>query len=410
MADTWCKRAEHELILRSFNNEVEAALCCKSQNPVSLFDKGALQKVKEDLKNGIKNTHCTVCWLHESKGIQSWRIIGNLSRINDKTIEVYLDNTCDQACIYCSPKYSSKWSQEVNHASIIDKSFLKTVLNDNTFVETKKQNNITLILDQLVDIGEHSKPDVAYQIILLGGEPLLSPYLKKNVIDDIISAFYLKTNVDRKLKIIIVTNGNTPDLLMDRTLLVINESLEKYKNLKFTINLSMEATDNIAEFVRHGVSWKQFIKNYKKYLDNGVEVGFSMTLNNVTFMNTPTFLKEMIELAKNSNGWRKRTFFKVNVAQYPKFLSIALLPESYRYIFNECKQIIQNNKEYILDNVFFNQFFQDLSFAEDLFSSEVEKQKHVSIALNYFEYLKRTRGTNLLDVNPDLHQYLKENL
>tara|TARA_B110000503_G_scaffold11872_1_gene16015 strand:+ start:10553 stop:11785 length:1233 start_codon:yes stop_codon:yes gene_type:complete len=410
MADTWCKRAEHELILRSFNNEVEAALCCKSQNPVSLFDKGALQKVKEDLKNGIKNTHCTVCWFHESKGIQSWRIIGNLSRINDKTIEVYLDNTCDQACIYCSPKYSSKWSQEVNHASIIDKSFLKTVLNDNTFVETKKQNNITLILDQLVDIGEHSKPDVAYQIILLGGEPLLSPYLKKNVIDDIISAFYLKTNVDRKLKIIIVTNGNTPDLLMDRTLLVINESLEKYKNLKFTINLSMEATDNIAEFVRHGVSWKQFIKNYKKYLDNGVEVGFSMTLNNVTFMNTPTFLKEMIELAKNSNGWRKRTFFKVNVAQYPKFLSIALLPESYRYIFNECKQIIQNNKEYILDNVFFNQFFQDLSFAEDLFSSEVEKQKHVSIALNYFEYLKRTRGTNLLDVNPDLHQYLKENL
>lgn len=407
MSDTWCKRADYELILRSFNNDVEAALCCKSQNPVSLFDKGALQKVKEDLKNGIKNNHCNVCWFHESKGIQSWRIIGNLSRINDKTIEIYLDNTCDQACIYCSPKYSSKWSQEINHASESDKLFLKTVLNDNTFDNSVKKNNVKAILDHLAIIGEESRSYIEYQIILLGGEPLLSPYIKRNIIDDIVSAFYSKTKDDRKLKIVIVTNGNTPDQLLDRTISSIKESTIGYKNLKFTVHLSMESTGEVAEFVRHGVSWEQFIKNYKKYLDNEIIVGFSMTLNTVTFLETPKFINEMIEIAKNSPAWQKRTFFKVNVAQYPKFLSIALLPKSFKYIFDECRDIINYNRDYILDDSLLNQFHQDLKFAESFLDIETEKPQYSNTALKYFEYIKKSRNMSIENVNPDLYDYLK---
>lgn len=410
MADTYCKRAEYELILRTFNNDVEAALCCKSQHPVSLFEEGALDKVKEDLENGVRNKHCTICWLHEANGINSWRLQGNVTRIAEKSIEVYLDNTCDQSCIYCSAKYSSQWASEINNASESDKKLLQNLLNDDTFVATEKVNRVQLILDQIAKVGEESRPYQDFQIILLGGEPLLSPQVKRNVIYDIVEAFYSKTQSDRKLKIMIVTNGNSPDAVIDRTIKSMLEAEEKYENLKFTVNLSMESTGKIAEFVRYGVEWNQFIKNYQKYLENDFEVGFSMTMNSVSFLDTPNFLRQMLELAKTSEGWRKRTFFRLNVAQYPKFLSIATLPEDYRYIFDECKEIISNNKEYILDDLFYHQYFKESFFAEQLYGTEKNKKSQNNNALKYFNYLRRTRGTDIEKVNPVLYNYIKENL
>jgi organic radical activating enzyme len=407
MVDTYCKRAEYELILRSFNDDVEAALCCKSQHPVSLFDKGALDKVRDDLENGIQNKHCSVCWLHEKNGLDSWRLQGNVSRIAEKSIEVYLDNTCDQKCIYCSAKFSSKWAQEINQAQPEDKKFLTSILNDDTFVATQKKNHIDIILENIANVGEASRDYHQHQIILLGGEPLLSPQVKKDVINDIVGAFYSKTEPTRQLKIMVVTNGNSPDIVIDRALKSIKETSEKYENLKFTINLSMESTGSNAEFVRNGVDWNQFIKNYQKYLENNLEVGFSMTLNSVSFLDTPNFMRQMINYAKNSSGWRQRTFFRVNVAQYPKHLSIATLPEEYRYIFEECKSVIEENKEIILDELFIETFAREIHFAEKLFGKEPNKKLQIKTALTYFDYLKKTRGQDLEVINPRLYNYLR---
>lgn len=407
MVDTYCKRAEYELILRSFNDDVEAALCCKSQHPVSLFDKGALDKVRDDLENGIQNKHCSVCWLHEKNGLDSWRLQGNVSRIAEKSIEVYLDNTCDQKCIYCSAKFSSKWAQEINQAQPEDKEFLTSVLNDDTFVATQKKNHIDIILENIANVGEASRDYHQHQIILLGGEPLLSPQVKKDVINDIVGAFYSKTEPTRQLKIMVVTNGNSPDVVIDRALKSIKETSEKYENLKFTINLSMESTGSNAEFVRNGVDWNQFIKNYQKYLENNLEVGFSMTLNSVSFLDTPNFMRQMINYAKNSSGWRQRTFFRVNVAQYPKHLSIATLPEEYRYIFEECKSVIEENKEIILDELFIETFAREIHFAEKLFGKEPNKKLQIKTALTYFDYLKKTRDQDLEVINPRLYNYLR---
>jgi organic radical activating enzyme len=410
MADTWCKRAENELVLRAFDNKVDAALCCKSLNPVSLFDKEALQKVRNDLKNGIKNKHCGVCWFHESKGMQSWRQMGNAGYINDdieKTIEVYLDNTCDLSCIYCSHKYSSKWAQEITHASKEDQQFLQTVLNDDTFVATEKVNHTKIILDTISDIGKKSKPNKHYNIILLGGEPLLSPFQKKDIIDDIVNAFYKETYTDRFLTIGIVTNGNTPDTIIDKTIKTILDKQKKYPNITFKINLSMESVGDIAEFVRYGVNWNQFLKNYKKYLEAEIIVGFSMTVNIVSFDNMPKFFEQIFRLTTEYSPWRKRTYFRLNLVEYPRFLSIALFDERYKHIFEETKQIIKNNKDVFLDNNFYDQLLKEIEFAETLYGSNTDIKLY-NTALKYFEYLKRTRNTDLEKINNNLYKFLLE--
>ena len=408
MADTWCKRAELELILRSFNNDVEAALCCKSQRPVSLYEDGALEKVRNDLANGVRNQHCSVCWLDEANGVESWRIQGNLTPMVDKSIEIYLDNFCDQKCIYCSPKYSSQWAKEIEDAEAEDKKFLQRMLNDDTFVATQRENHIKRILEEVTRLGEQSRQYYNHQIVLLGGEPLISPHVKKNIIDDVVEAFYLKTEFTRNLKILIVTNGNSPDVVVDRTIDSINSLTDKYENLKFTINISMEATGKTAEYIRYGLNYAQFLKNYKRYLDNNFEVGFSMTMNNVSFFDTPNFLSNMIDIAKKSSGWRKRTFFRLNVARYPKFLSIAVLPEEYRYIFDECKQIIKDNQDTILDGSFVEDWFIGSAFAEKIFGSDENKKSTCEHALRYFDYLNRTRGIDINNINSTLYKVIEK--
>lgn len=410
MHDTYCKRAENELVLRAFNNTVDAALCCKSQNPINLLDNQSIEQVKNDLANGIKNQHCDVCWYHESKGIQSWRQMGNSSDLNkdiDKTIEVYLDNTCDLSCIYCSHKYSSKWAQELQYATDEDRNFLQDILNDNTFVATEKVNHIKIILDTITDVGRKSKPNEHYNIILLGGEPLLSPFHKKNVIEEIVTAFYKHTDDDRFLNVGIVTNGNTPDNIIDKTVDTIVDMQNKYPNIKFTVNISIESIGKTAEFIRYGLDWNQLLKNYKKYMQAEIITGFSMTLNIVSFIDMPDFFETIFKLTKEYSPWRKRTYFRLNLAEYPRFLSIALFDDRYRYIFDKTKEIIKNNYDVFLDNNFYEQLLKEFEFAENLYGSN-NNNKLYDTAIQYFDYLKRTRNIDLKEINSELYNFLWE--
>lgn len=408
--ETYCQRADHELIIRSFNEDIEAALCCKSQNPVSLFEENALEKIKTDLNNGIKNKHCTACWKHESQGIKSWRQIGNeINYRNRRDLELYLDNTCDLACVYCSNKYSSKWQQELNYASEADKDLLLNLINDrNTYnPSANKINHVKRMLDEVVEFGTRCRDAAEGQIMMLGGEPLLAPYIKKNVIYDIVSSYYTTASIDQKLKIVIVTNGNTPDALIDRTITTMNELSQQYEKLEFSIALSMESTGKIAEYIRYGLDWNQFVKNYKKYLATGYQVGVNLTVNAISYYDTSNFIREMFEISRQM---KTQVFFQFNTCLYPNFLSIGLLPKEDRYVFDEVRDII---KEYhatdtvYAPHIFLNQMEHNLNLVENFFGKETDKKIISSAALSYFDYIKRERKLDIEQVNNRVYNYIK---
>ena len=405
MNDTYCKRANHELILRSFNNDVEAALCCKSQHPVSLFDRYALQKVKEDLNNGIKNTHCNVCWYKENNGIPSWRQIGNDLQIYGKSIEIYFDNTCDQACIYCSPKYSSKWFQEIKHATSEDKKLLNNFINDRTFKQTPRQNNKIAIMQEIANVGSASDPGDYVAIVLLGGEPLLSQQFDKtNILKEIVETFYLKANEDVNLLITIVTNANTPDTIIDQTIKTSYLLLKKYSKLQLTVQLSIESIEKNAEFIRYGLDYNQFLKNIKKYLESNITVGFSMAVNTVSFIDTPNFLNTVFSLCKKYNNY---TFFNFNLVDYPEFLSIKTLPKTYQYILDQCRDIFNSNIECFYKDSLYKRTMIQLDHAETKLGTELD-QKHYDNAKKYFSYIEKSRNKKLKDVNIDLYNFLMD--
>lgn len=396
MADTHCKRSKYELILRSFNKDVEAALCCKSQNPISLFEKDKLENVKKDLDNGIKNEHCCVCWHTEEKGELSWRQIGNSIEMFGKSIEIYFDNICDQACIYCSPKYSSKWFQELKHVPDEYREFLNNNINDNTFNHTPKQNHKTAIMNEIALAGKESQSHEVVAIILLGGEPLLSPqFTKTNILEEIVETFYKHANIETRLRVTMITNANTPDSIIDKTLDICKNLHKKYSKLKITAQLSIESTNKNAEFVRYGLDYSQFEKNLHKYLASDLKIGFSMAVNTVSFADTPNFLRKIFELSKDYN---KKIFFNFNLVYYPQFLCIKTLPKDYNYILKECRTIFNFNKDNFVEDSFYFRTLTQLDHAEILLGSDIN-DKHIKNVKNYFIYITKNRKKDISDLN-----------
>lgn len=402
MNDTYCQRAENELIINAFGSNIKAALCCKSQDLVNL-NENELQSIRDDLDNGIKNKHCNVCWLHEEKGIRSWRQIGNDEKIKYKTIELYLNNLCDSSCIYCSHKFSTKWQQEISHMNNSDRGIIKNLINDITFeTSSDKQNHLIHILEYISKYAKQTG-DHPVQIAVLGGEPLLTSFIKKNIIDDIIDAFYSASTKTRLFKILIVTNGNTPDAIIDKTLEIIEFKKQKHPNLISSISISMESTKNIAEYVRYGVKWDQFDKNFKKWLNSKNEIDISLTANIVSFFDIPEFINYAFTEAEHADSLISLRF---NLALYPEHLSIALLDEKYSYVFNEIKDIVNKNKFSFHSIWRYFEFLEQLKVAETVFST---KSNNISIkenAITYFKLLERNRKIKLQSVNSELASYL----
>ena len=397
MHDTYCKRSKYELILRSFNHDVEAALCCKTQRPVSLFDRDKLEKIKLDLDNGVRNPNCSVCWRTEAKGELSWRQIGNELEIPGKSIEIYFDNTCDQACIYCSPKYSSKWVQEIKYANKDDKKFLKQIINDESFEPTPKQDHKKAIMREIEIAGVNAEKDKVFAIILLGGEPLISPqFVKKNILEEIVETFYSKADESVRLRLNIVTNGNTPDAQIDNTINIANKLLKKYTNLKIVVQLSIESTGKNAEYIRYGLNYNQFVKNTIKYFQSDIRVGFSMAVNTVSYKDTPNFLQTVFDLCK-THSELKELALNFNLIDYPEFLSIKTLPKDMDYILDECMDIVKKNKSHFYDEFFYNRAVQQIEHARQKIGTNVDT-KLSELRKQYFNYIKNNRNMDIKDV------------
>lgn len=405
MSDTYCKRVENETILRGFSKAGEIALCCKSQDPFPMdTDINELQKVKYALQDGYKHPHCNFCWRQEEKGIKSWRQIGNEIEMNYRNVEIYLDNTCDLACVYCSPKYSSSWSQEIKFAknNNID---IKDYINEDPYDKQKEQyNHLPKILSYIEQLGREAKESKPLYLCLLGGEPLLSTAFKKDIIDAIVSAFYKTAHRKAFLGINIVTNCNTPDPIINKCIKKIKQNKQMHPNLDIHISVSVEGTGERAEYVRYGLDWNQFHKNLRKWLMlKECSVSFSMAVNLISWKSTPGFFEWAFYIAKEHG---QKISFQFNTVMYPLHLSINMLPQDQFFIFDEIEKICIKNKEQFPDEGTYNRFMIQVEQAKNKFSSLSTDKELINKTIKYIDYIKKYRKKDINDFNPELHEYL----
>jgi len=256
--------------------------CCKSQpikfvpnlNKTFFEFSPKLLKRKTDSLQGVQNEDCHFCWKEESKRV-TYRDVHNKwtpefiesNRDNllstDKSfanyIEVKFSNTCDMACLYCSPNFSSK-------IAIEEKVRIKSVPLASEFEAFKEFSDP--LIKNAVEINRESIDwdNTQLRFVFLGGEPTLIDQFYDFIehITARVEHHAQLTNWNYKMKNIrleIVTNGNTTPALIDKFFKLLDRT-----NFEWTIGISNESFGHDAELIRHGLNWETFQTNFRKYI------------------------------------------------------------------------------------------------------------------------------------------------
>ena len=109
------------------NSDKKIAPCCKFRGRTydykdmeEYYHSKELNKVRQDLLDGIKNPHCRICWDDEEKGGDSQRLISNRTSVkgtsvpfmdqikhpnldNVTSFDLTLGNLCNLKCVMCTP-------------------------------------------------------------------------------------------------------------------------------------------------------------------------------------------------------------------------------------------------------------------------------------------------------------------
>ena len=211
-------------------------------------------KRKEDMLADRKPRNCEGCYLQEKGrsdlgsissrlyylkevgGKTDLRIFDRKENFFLKHVDLRWTNSCNQACVYCSPDLSSKWAQELN-----------------VKIKSKKESREDVKNYIFENIGS------LQNVYLAGGEPML---MKENI-------EFLKLLKEKNPNCSIRVNTN-----LSTTQTGIFDLLCEFKNIHWTV--SVEAIENEYEYIRYHGSWNDFQKNLQTINKLDHKISFNM--------------------------------------------------------------------------------------------------------------------------------------
>ena len=241
--------------------------------------------------------------------------------INLRTLEIAFDRTCQFACSYCNPAFSSTWVNDIRKHGAYE------------HLVSDGRNHFTHTHDsaQLYKFGETNPYVEAFfkwwetdlhrtlqELRITGGEPLMSGETWK-LID------WFKTNKNKSSTRLAI-NSN---LGMDR--IKLQEFIERVQDIPhLEIYTSMESVDQQAEYIRDGLDYDLWMHNVQELLehDHIKAVHCMCTINALCLEQLPDLLYQLLKL-KQVYG-RERVNFTLNILRFPSFQSALVLPEHIR--------------------------------------------------------------------------------
>ncbi len=278
-------------------------------SPCCLLPKNAnITQVKQDLLAGIKSSACTKCWQIESSGSKSRRQLENafldyklgrdLEKIQEdcktKTIDplvyqIQTSNLCNQACVTCNSKSSSKWAEIERKMKLIPKSTFKLAISDINVNYT-----------------------TARRIEFVGGEPFFDPTTFQ-ILDLLIE----HNNTDCFISV--VTNGSIS--LSDHQLNI----LSKFTDLHICI--SVDGIGPVFEYLRWPAKWPTLLDNIEKYKKITKNISISYTISSLNIL----YYQPTIDWFQKQN-----LRYNHNIVTYPKWISLSSTPV-------EIKELLRDN-------------------------------------------------------------------
>lgn len=167
-------------------------------------------------------------------------------------LEIYFNNTCNMRCMYCRPDQSSQWEQELKkYGPMKTRSF-------NIHPVTSKKDYHKRLKDFWTWMETNSHWLRRFHI--LGGEPFL---LEET--DQCLDFWLQHPNPD--LVFAMFTNGNIDLLRFENMINKMQALVDTNSVWKFQITVSIDCWAPQAQYVRYGLDWDLFLKNFQRLVE-----------------------------------------------------------------------------------------------------------------------------------------------
>ena len=308
-------------------------------NPRLLHNTDQKKQDRRQMLAGERPAGCEYCWKIEDMGRDAVSDRVYKSRIypievlheaattdpeadvNLRTLEISFDRTCQFACSYCNPAFSSSWVRDI-HQNGAYHGLVSDGRNHFTHEHGSSQlysvNQVNPYVEAFFEWWETDLHRTLQELRITGGEPLMSGHTWKLI-------EWFKTNQGRsQTRLAINTNlGYSTERL--------NEFIEAIRPLPHVeVYTSNESVYQQAEYIRDGLDYQQWYNNMHTLLASGaVKAVHSMcTINALCLDSLKNYLYHLLEL-KQQYG-RDRVNFTLNILRFPSFQSALVLPDDIR--------------------------------------------------------------------------------
>ena len=295
---------------------------------------------RKKMQNGERPAGCEYCWKIEDIGRDNisdrvyktviysdedleyaYKLDAN-EDVDLQTLEIAFDRTCNFACSYCNPAFSSTWVNDITRNGPYTR-LVSDGRNHFTHEHSSSQlyrfSERNPYADAFFKWWESDLHRTLKELRLTGGEPLMSGDTWK-LLD------WFKTH-DTEMRFAMNSNLGAKDDLIDRM-------IDASQNIKhFHLYTSNEAVGLQAEYIRDGIVWDDWANNVEKVLTNGRIEGFHMmcTINALCLDSLDQFLDIILQW-KTEFGKDYPTF-TLNILRFPSFQSPLVLSEELRTIY-----------------------------------------------------------------------------
>lgn len=309
-------------------------------NPKALHNTDQKKQDRLLMQNNQRPQGCEYCWkiedidrnnisdrvykskIYPIKAIDAAYTMDPTADVDLRTLEIAFDRTCQFACSYCNPAFSSTWVRDIKtngpYAGLVSdgRNHFTHVHASSQLYRYGETNPYVEAFFRWWETDLHRTLD---ELRITGGEPLMSADTWRLI-------NWFKNNKGRSTTRLAINTNLGADVDVDRL-------LDSTEGLTVDIYTSQESVGAAAEYIRDGLDYTAWLRNVERLLDstNIRAVHCMATINALCLATLPELLNVLLEF-KQRYG-RDRVSFTLNILRFPSFQSALVLPEHLRTTF-----------------------------------------------------------------------------
>lgn len=306
-------------------------------NPSALHNTPRKKQERAQMQQGQRPAGCEYCWKIEDIGRDniSDRVYKSKiytqdeldqafntpwsADVNLRTLEIAFDRTCQFACSYCNPAFSSTWVKDIRQHGpytglISDGRNHFTHSHDSSQLYRYGETNP--YVEAFFAWWESDLHRTLQELRITGGEPLMSGDTWK-LLD------WFRNNPGRSQTRLAINSNLGSGVDLDRLLVAC-------QGIPLDLYTSMESVGTQAEYIRDGLDYSVWVKNMIQLIHSGQLRGLHVmcTINALCLEKLPDLLTVFMRWKQEYGADFPN--FTLNILRFPSFQSALVLPAIYR--------------------------------------------------------------------------------